>query len=137
MVDVVIMCFKIPQRNENIQCATLDVFHLLDTETCSLMCSLKRSRSISMYIFFHGCVFMWYVKEFSFDFDVHLFCHVCLYIAIEALQHPYLAKLHDESDEPICPTPFVVEVDELSLSEKDMKDIIYEESMRFNPQLRT
>jgi hypothetical protein len=87
---------------------------------------------ISMEVFLCGIL-----KRFRLDFNVHFFCLGCLYIAIEALEHPYLAKLHDESDEPICPTPFVVEVDELSLSEKDMKDIIYEESMHFNPQLRT
>eukprot|EP00250_Pteridium_aquilinum_P018522 c24118_g1_i1 orf=354-1541(+) len=57
--------------------------------------------------------------------------------AEEALAHPYLAKLHDEEDEPTCPTPFVVEFDELSLSEKDIKDLIYEESMHFYPNLRS
>lgn len=57
--------------------------------------------------------------------------------AEEALAHPYLAKLHDEEEEPTCATPFIVEFDELSLSEQDIKDLIYEESMRFYPELRS
>ena len=79
------------------------------------------------------CIFMSILKSSRL-----ILMYILLWIlAVEALEHPYLAKLHDESDEPTCPEPFVVEVDELSLSEKDMKDIIYEESMRFNPDLRT
>ncbi|MCO5594230.1 hypothetical protein L7F22_048257 [Adiantum nelumboides] len=57
--------------------------------------------------------------------------------AEEALAHPYMAKLHDEADEPTCPTPYVVEFDELSLTEKEIKDLIYEESMQYYPQLRS
>lgn len=56
--------------------------------------------------------------------------------AEDALAHPYLAKLHDESDEPICTTPYVVEFDELSLSEEDMKELIYQEALEFYPDFR-
>ncbi|MCO5604873.1 hypothetical protein L7F22_059047 [Adiantum nelumboides] len=55
--------------------------------------------------------------------------------AEEALAQPYMAKLHDEADEPTCPTPYVVEFDELSLTEKEIKDLIYEESMQYYPHL--
>lgn len=57
--------------------------------------------------------------------------------AEEALAHPYLANLHDISDEPTCPTPFVVDFDEHSLSEEDIKNLIYEESLQFYPNLRS
>ena len=29
----------------------------------------------------------------------------------QALEHPYLASLHDVSDEPVCPTPFTFDFD--------------------------
>ncbi len=29
----------------------------------------------------------------------------------QALEHPYLASLHDVSDEPKCPTPFTFDFD--------------------------
>ncbi|KAH7440091.1 hypothetical protein KP509_04G090800 [Ceratopteris richardii] len=57
--------------------------------------------------------------------------------AEDALAHPYLAKLHDEADEPTCPTPYVPEFNELSLSEKEIKDLIYEEAMHYYPHLRS
>ncbi|KAH7441269.1 hypothetical protein KP509_03G031600 [Ceratopteris richardii] len=52
--------------------------------------------------------------------------------AEEALAHPYLASLHDEADEPVCPRPFDFNVDEQSLSEDDIREEIYQEALMYN-----
>lgn len=47
----------------------------------------------------------------------------------EALAHPYLQKLHDESDEPICPTVFDFEVDHMgNVSKNTLRQLIWEEA---------
>uniref|UniRef100_A0A0C9RGX2 Mitogen-activated protein kinase n=1 Tax=Wollemia nobilis TaxID=56998 RepID=A0A0C9RGX2_9CONI len=50
-----------------------------------------------------------------------------------ALAHPYLASLHDVSDEPICTTPFAFESEHNNLSEEQMRELIYMEALAFNP----
>ncbi|KAI4322213.1 hypothetical protein L6164_021925 [Bauhinia variegata] len=52
----------------------------------------------------------------------------------EALAHPYLAKLHDETDEPVCPEPFSFDFEVQSLDEEQMKDMIYKEALALNPE---
>ncbi|CAI9755926.1 unnamed protein product [Fraxinus pennsylvanica] len=52
----------------------------------------------------------------------------------DALAHPYLNSLHDISDEPICPTPFSFDFEQRALTEEQMKELIYRESLAFNPQ---
>ncbi|KAJ6424638.1 hypothetical protein OIU84_025418 [Salix udensis] len=52
----------------------------------------------------------------------------------EALAHPYLARLHDIADEPICPEPFSFEFEQQPLTEEQMKAIIYEEAIALNPE---
>ncbi|KAL4204954.1 hypothetical protein AMTRI_Chr01g112280 [Amborella trichopoda] len=52
----------------------------------------------------------------------------------DALAHPYLASLHDISDEPVCPTPFSFEFEQHALTEDQMKELIYRESLAFNPE---
>ncbi|KAG0447019.1 hypothetical protein HPP92_028532 [Vanilla planifolia] len=51
----------------------------------------------------------------------------------EALCHPYLASLHDINDEPICSAPFNFEFEHPSYTEENIKELIYRESLKFNP----
>lgn len=51
----------------------------------------------------------------------------------EALAHPYLARLHDIADEPICSDPFSFEFELRPLDEAQMKELIYREALSFNP----
>nr|GME19792.1 mitogen-activated protein kinase homolog MMK1 [Ipomoea batatas] len=50
----------------------------------------------------------------------------------EALAHPYLAQLHDKSDEPICPVPFT-DFEKQAYGEEQIKDMIYQEALAMNP----
>ncbi|PHT86474.1 Mitogen-activated protein kinase -like protein NTF4 [Capsicum annuum] len=52
----------------------------------------------------------------------------------DTLAHPYLASLHDISDEPICTTPFSFDFEQHALTEEQMKELIYRESIAFNPE---
>ncbi|KAJ6964721.1 mitogen-activated protein kinase 3-like [Populus alba x Populus x berolinensis] len=52
----------------------------------------------------------------------------------EALAHPYLARLHDIADEPVCPEPFSFEFEQQPLTEEQMKDMVYEEAIALNPE---
>lgn len=52
----------------------------------------------------------------------------------EALSHPYLARLHDIADEPICPEPFSFEFEQQVLGEEQMKEMIYQEALALNPE---
>ncbi|ONK69011.1 uncharacterized protein A4U43_C05F18350 [Asparagus officinalis] len=54
----------------------------------------------------------------------------------EALAHPYLASLHDISDEPVCTMPFSFDFEQHALSEEQMKELIYREALAFNPEYR-
>ncbi|KAM0996440.1 hypothetical protein ACFX13_006505 [Malus domestica] len=51
----------------------------------------------------------------------------------EALNHPFLSSLHEINEEPICPSPFVFDFEQASLDEEDIKELIWRESLRFNP----
>ncbi|XP_038714618.1 mitogen-activated protein kinase 3-like [Tripterygium wilfordii] len=52
----------------------------------------------------------------------------------EALAHPYLARLHDVEDEPVCLEPFSFDFENQNLGEEQMKDMIYKEALRLNPE---
>ena len=52
----------------------------------------------------------------------------------EALAHPYLERLHDIADEPICMEPFSFEFEQHALTEDQMKELIYNEAISLNPQ---
>nr|ACN39979.1 unknown [Picea sitchensis] len=52
----------------------------------------------------------------------------------EALAHPYLANLHDISDEPTCSMPFSFDFEQHTLTEDQMKELIYREALVFNPE---
>ncbi|KAL5581168.1 hypothetical protein UlMin_013610 [Ulmus minor] len=52
----------------------------------------------------------------------------------EALAHPYLERLHDVADEPVCSNPFSFDFEQRPLSEDQMKDMIYQEAIALNPE---
>ncbi|KAE8694920.1 Mitogen-activated protein kinase-like protein MMK1 [Hibiscus syriacus] len=52
----------------------------------------------------------------------------------DALAHPYLSKMHDRSDEPVCTTPFNFDFERHALTEEQIKELIYQEALAFNPQ---
>ncbi|KAF3648079.1 Mitogen-activated protein kinase 4 [Capsicum annuum] len=51
----------------------------------------------------------------------------------EALCHPYLAPLHDINEEPVCPRPFSFDFEQPSFTEENIKELIWRESVYFNP----
>ncbi|PON62378.1 Serine/threonine protein kinase [Parasponia andersonii] len=51
----------------------------------------------------------------------------------EALNHPYLSSLHEINEEPTCPSPFVFDFEQISLNEEDVKELIWSETLNFNP----
>ncbi|XP_065858343.1 mitogen-activated protein kinase homolog MMK2-like isoform X2 [Euphorbia lathyris] len=51
----------------------------------------------------------------------------------EALCHPYLQSLHDINDEPICSRPFEFDFEHPSCTEEHIKELIWKESVKFNP----
>ncbi|KAJ7951178.1 Mitogen-activated protein kinase [Quillaja saponaria] len=51
----------------------------------------------------------------------------------EALCHPYLAPLHDINEEPVCSSPFSFDFEQPSFTEEDIKELIWRESVKFNP----
>ncbi|KAH1130119.1 hypothetical protein J1N35_001497 [Gossypium stocksii] len=51
----------------------------------------------------------------------------------EALCHPYLAPLHDINEEPVCSRPFSFDFEQPSFTEENIKELIYRESVKFNP----
>ncbi|KAH9782963.1 mitogen-activated protein kinase 1 [Citrus sinensis] len=54
----------------------------------------------------------------------------------DALAHPYLGSLHDISDEPVCMSPFSFDFEQHALTEGQMKELIYQEALAFNPEYR-
>lgn len=51
----------------------------------------------------------------------------------EALCHPYLSSLHNINDEPVCPRPFSFDFDQPTCTEDHVKELIWRESVKFNP----
>ncbi|KAL0393584.1 UNVERIFIED_CONTAM: Mitogen-activated protein kinase [Sesamum latifolium] len=51
----------------------------------------------------------------------------------EALCHPFLSSLHDINDEPICSSPFSFDFEQPSTTEENIKELIWRESLVFNP----
>eukprot|EP00727_Mastigamoeba_balamuthi_P012338 m51a1_g7727 putative mitogen-activated protein kinase (411) ;mRNA; f:154916-157005 len=52
----------------------------------------------------------------------------------EALDHPYIASLHDPNDEPICHAPFTFDTDLTNASTAHIKELVFREMMEFHPQ---
>lgn len=61
-----------------------------------------------------------------------LFCHA----VAEALAHPYLERLHDVDDEPVCTEPFSFDFERQALTEDQMKQLIFNEAIELNPSFR-
>lgn len=59
--------------------------------------------------------------------------HLFSYAVDEALHHPYLASLHDINEEPTCPAPFSFDFEQPSFTEAHIKELIWRESLGFNP----
>lgn len=53
----------------------------------------------------------------------------------EALNHPFLSSLHEINEEPTCPSPFAFDFEQASYSEEDIKELIWQESLNFNPEM--
>ncbi|XP_057450000.1 mitogen-activated protein kinase homolog MMK2-like isoform X1 [Lotus japonicus] len=51
----------------------------------------------------------------------------------EALCHPYLSSLHDINDEPVGPMPFSFDFEQPSCTEEHIKELIWRESVKYNP----
>lgn len=51
----------------------------------------------------------------------------------EALSHQYLAPLHDINVEPVCSRRFNFDFEKPSFTEQDIKELIWKESVKFNP----
>ncbi|XP_031251602.1 mitogen-activated protein kinase homolog NTF6 [Pistacia vera] len=51
----------------------------------------------------------------------------------EALNHPYLSSLHEINEEPTCLYPFIFDFEQTTLNEEDIKELIFRECMKFNP----
>ncbi|XP_076940299.1 mitogen-activated protein kinase homolog NTF6-like [Bidens hawaiensis] len=51
----------------------------------------------------------------------------------DALNHPFLLSLHEINEEPICSSPFVFDFEQTALSEEDVKELIWKEALKFNP----
>jgi len=61
-----------------------------------------------------------------------IFC--CLSVE-EALSHRYLASLHGINEEPGCPIPFNFDFEQGSFTEEHIKELIWRESLNFNPEM--
>ncbi|KAL4570959.1 hypothetical protein LXL04_017708 [Taraxacum kok-saghyz] len=51
----------------------------------------------------------------------------------EALNHPFLQSLHEINEEPVCSAPFMFDFEQATLSEEDVKGLIWDETLKFNP----
>ncbi|KAI8013567.1 Mitogen-activated protein kinase 3 [Camellia lanceoleosa] len=51
----------------------------------------------------------------------------------QALAHPYLARLHDIADEPVCTESFSFDFEQ-AMGEEQIKDMIYQEAIALNPE---
>ncbi|KAH6796721.1 mitogen-activated protein kinase 3 [Perilla frutescens var. hirtella] len=86
-----------------------------------------------------GCIFMELMNRkplFTGKDQVHqmhLLIESYLITVEKALEHPYLAKLHDTADEPVCLEPFSFDLEHQMLTEEQMKDMIYKEALELNP----
>ncbi|KAG5510284.1 hypothetical protein JKF63_07612 [Porcisia hertigi] len=55
--------------------------------------------------------------------------------AAEMLAHPYLAHLHDEEDEPVCPHPFRWAHENTAMGASELRRALWAEIVHFNPSL--
>ena len=82
----------------------------------------------------HPCRYCYCImKKISLLKGANIAPFLCAIAVDEALCHPYLASLHEINDEPVCPAPFSFDFEQPSLTEEDIKEIIWRESLKFNP----
>ena len=55
----------------------------------------------------------------------------------EALAHPYLASLHDPSDEPLAHAEFSFDFERMPLTKQVLRDLLTHEMVQFHPELLT
>jgi serine/threonine protein kinase len=55
--------------------------------------------------------------------------------AEQLLAHPYLATLHDLSDEPSAPSKFHCDIDNRKMTLQELRDGFWEEMVRFHPEI--
>lgn len=55
-------------------------------------------------------------------------------LASQVLSHPYLAGLHDKTDEPSSTKKFEFEYDHKDITEPELRRLLYEESLAFHPE---
>ena len=53
----------------------------------------------------------------------------------DALQHPYLASLHDINTEPTSDQEFDCDFEGLNLDRHELMDLVYQEVEKFHPSL--
>ncbi|CAM8960906.1 unnamed protein product [Rhodiola kirilowii] len=51
-----------------------------------------------------------------------------------ALSHPYLATFHEINEEPVLSRPFVYDFEQPSFTEQHIKEMIWQECVKFNPE---
>jgi mitogen-activated protein kinase 1/3 len=55
----------------------------------------------------------------------------------EALAHPYLEQYYDPTDEPVAEAPFKFDMELDDLPKETLKELIFEETARFQPGFRS
>lgn len=55
----------------------------------------------------------------------------------QALAHPYLEQYYDPSDEPVAEAPFKFDMELDDLPKEKLKELIFEETARFQPGYRS
>lgn len=75
--------------------------------------------------------FLFYGSFLIICTENHLYTR--LFAVGEALCHPYLAPLHDINEEPVCLRPFSFDFEQPSFTEENIKELIWRESVKFNP----
>lgn len=92
----------------------------------------KFALSTSYLIFTNSCISSADHQFSTFHIDGSSFFH-WLFAVDEALCHPYLGPLHDINEEPVCPRPFSFDFEQPSFTEENIKELIWRESVKFNP----
>lgn len=80
-------------------------------------------------------IFMWFLAVcfwLSVGFGLFISASV-VFVVDEALGHAYLSPHHDVAKEPVCSTPFSFDFEHPSCTEEHIKELIYKESVKFNP----
>ncbi|KAL2633079.1 hypothetical protein R1flu_004558 [Riccia fluitans] len=61
------------------------------------------------------------------------FRSIPFHLVEEALSHPYLARLQDAQDEPVCHTLFDSDFEQPSIQEEQIRELIMMEALAFSP----